>query len=115
MKNYLSKSHRLAFMAQIKFIVIIILALLVFAPDNGFSQVTFTQTTDADFSAGYLDNVVVASNNVYLAYKATDINNWITANDLPQTLTGHKVTRWKNYVYLSGGFNGTNYSDAVYR
>ncbi|MCD4789617.1 MAG: hypothetical protein K8R37_06405, partial [Bacteroidales bacterium] len=117
MKNHITKisSDKTVTKLIAKFITIVIISFFFVFTNNIFAQVTFTQTTDADFSAGYLDNVVVASNNVYLAYKATEINNWITANDLPQTLTGHKVTRWKNYVYLSGGFNGTNFSDMVYR
>ncbi|OQX81371.1 MAG: hypothetical protein B6D61_00830 [Bacteroidetes bacterium 4484_249] len=87
---------------------------LIFSTDI-LSQVVFTHTTTADFIQGYTDNVAVSGNQVYLNFRGTQINNWVSATDLPQTLTGHQVTRWRSYVYLSGGYNGTNYSDAVYR
>ncbi|MCD4664904.1 MAG: hypothetical protein K8R68_06495, partial [Bacteroidales bacterium] len=95
--------------------IVVLMSMLFIIPQQIISQVTFTQTTDADFNLGFHDNVIVSGNNVYLATKATSVNNWLSTNDLPQTLIGHQVTRWLSYVYLSGGFNGTNYSDAVYR
>ena len=92
-----------------------LIGVLSFSPISNNAQVVFTQTTDADFNLGFHDNVVVSGNNVYLATKATSVNNWLSTTDLPQTLSGHQVTRWLSYVYVSGGFNGANYSDAVYR
>nr|NQU90146.1 hypothetical protein [Bacteroidota bacterium] len=96
-------------------ILILNLAFLFFLIGNSAAQVTFTQTTDADFNLGYHDNVRVSGNNVYLPTLATGINNWLSTTDLPKPLINHQVTTWKNYVYLSGGFDGNNASNAVYR
>jgi hypothetical protein len=79
------------------------------------AQVTFTQTTDADFNRGFHDQVLVSGNNVYLSAQATDINNWLSTNDLPASLSGHQITTWRNNIYLSGGFNGTVNTNAIYR
>ena len=98
-----------------KLITIIIISFLFVLTNNVFAQVTFTQTSDDDFNLGFHDNVLVSGGSVYLAGKATGVNNWISTNDLPETLIDHKVTRWKNYVYLAGGFNGAEYSNSVYR
>lgn len=92
----------------------IILALF-FLSTKGISQVIFTQTTDADFNQGYLDNVAVSGNSVSLSASATGVSNWLSTNSLPQALSGHKTARWKNYVFLSGGYNGSAYTSAVYR
>ncbi len=81
-----------------------------------FAQVNFTQTTDADFNKGVLNNVVVGSNNVYLQLGASDVGTWLTTTVLPQTLAGHKAASWNNrYVYLVGGYNNLTYSSSVYR
>ena len=78
-------------------------------------QVNFSQTTDADFNKGVLNNAVVASNNVYLQYAASDVGTWLTATVLPQTLAGHKTVSWNDrYVYMVGGYNNTNYVNTVY-
>lgn len=95
--------------------LLILSAFILISSYRISAQVVFTQTTDADFNLGLQNDVVVTGNNVYLATKATAVNNWLSSTDLPQTLSGHQVARWKNYVYLSGGNNGTGYSDAVYR
>ncbi len=85
---------------QISYAIASILFFIVLT-SNSFSQVTFTQTSDADFTSGYLDNVMVSGNNVYLATKATDVNNWLSTTDLPQTLSGHQTARWKNSTTIN--------------
>ena len=82
---------------------------------NGVSQVTFTQTLNADFQLGYQDNVMISGNNVYLPLLGTDVNNWLTTTDLPKPLINHQLATWNNYVYLTGGYDGINTSNAVYR
>jgi hypothetical protein len=80
------------------------------------AQVNFTQTTDADFNKGVLNNVLVGGNNVYLQYAASDVGTWLTTTVLPQTLSGHRAAVWNNqYVYIVGGWNDVTYSSAVYR
>lgn len=80
------------------------------------AQVTFTQTTDADFNKGVLNNVVVSSNNVTLQNAASNPGLWWTGTTfLPQNLSGHKTATANNkYVYLVGGYNGSAYSNGVY-
>ncbi|MFZ4547760.1 MAG: Kelch repeat-containing protein, partial [Bacteroidales bacterium] len=79
------------------------------------AQVNFFQTLNADFNKGVVNNVVVASDNVYLQNSATDVGSWLTATVLPQTLAGHKTVSWNDrYVYMVGGFNNTSYVNTVY-
>ncbi len=79
------------------------------------AQVNFTQTLNADFNQGVLNNVVVSSDNVYLQYAATDVGSWLTTTVLPQTLSGHKTATWVDkYAYVVGGYNNLTYSNAVY-
>lgn len=80
------------------------------------AQVNFTQTLNADFNKGVLNNVLVGGDNVYLQFAATDVGTWLTTTVLPQTLSGHKAATWNNqYVYVVGGYNDVTYSTAVYR
>jgi len=80
------------------------------------AQVNFVQTTNADFNKGALNNVVVSSDNVYLQNAASNVGTWITTTVLPQTLSGHKTVSWNDkYVFLVGGYNDLNYSNAVYK
>ncbi len=75
------------------------------------AQVQFSQTTDADFNKGVLNNVLVGSNNVSLQFAASDVGTWLTTTVLPQTLSGHKAATWNNqYVYVVGGWNDVTYS-----
>lgn len=115
MKNYQSKFQTRVFGIPFYFYAAFLFAIFISCPDYGLSQVTFTQTTDADFTPGYLDNVQVSGNDVYLMTKATAINNWLSTTDLPQTLSGHQTAKWKSYIYLSGGYNGIDFSNLVYR
>ncbi|MEI6434726.1 MAG: hypothetical protein WCP32_07770, partial [Bacteroidota bacterium] len=79
------------------------------------AQVNFTQTTDADFLKGALNNAIVSSNNVYLQFAATNVGSWFTTTVIPQTLTGHKTVSWNDkYAYMVGGFNNVNYVNTVY-
>ncbi|MBN3036534.1 MAG: hypothetical protein JW861_13190, partial [Bacteroidales bacterium] len=80
------------------------------------AQVSFTQTTNADFYKGNYNDLIVESDNVYLPYQATDLQTWLTTTVLPQTLEGHKTATWNSrYVYVVGGYNDLTYSNAVYR
>jgi len=93
-----------------------LISLLFLGILNTTAQVSFTQTTDADFNKGYLDGVLVSSGSVSLPVQATNVNTWLTTTILPQTLEGHRVSTWKNqYVYLIGGHNNINYNEQVYR
>ncbi|MBM3436770.1 MAG: hypothetical protein FJY07_11200, partial [Bacteroidetes bacterium] len=81
-----------------------------------YSQVNFTQTLNADFNKGVLNNVLVGGDNVSLQFAASDVGTWLTTTVLPQTLSGHRAAVWNNqYVYVVGGWNNINYSSAVYR
>ena len=93
-----------------------VLLISLFLCTSLFSAVTFVQTTDTDFNLGFHDNAFVSGGDVYLPNKATSINNWLTTTVLPQQLTGHKMATWKNsYVFLTGGYNGTACTNAVYK
>jgi hypothetical protein len=92
-----------------------ILLLIVSGFKMTQGQVNLTQTLDADFNKGVLNNLVVGSNNVYLQFAASGVGTWTSTAVLPQTLAGHKTATGNNkYVYLVGGFNGSSYSNAVY-
>ena len=97
------------------FIILIVILILLLGAFKGYSQVSFTQTTDADFNVGYHENILVSGNNVYLPMQGTIVNNWLSATELPQTLSGHQVAKRRSYIYLTGGFNGTDFSNSVYR
>ena len=93
-----------------------ILTLLIGGTLDVSAQVSFTQTLNADFYKGAYNDLLVGSDNVYLPYQATDVNNWLTTTVLPQTLEGHKAATWNNrYVYVVGGYNDVTYSSSVYR
>ena len=92
-----------------------IILLVLFSINYLNAQVSFTQTADADFNKGVLNNVAVGSNNVYLQFAATSINAWTNTFALPQALSGHKATTNNNkYIYVVGGYNGSAYSSGVY-
>ncbi|MBC8489424.1 MAG: right-handed parallel beta-helix repeat-containing protein, partial [Bacteroidetes bacterium] len=92
------------------------LSLMILGTINVSAQVSFTQTLNADFYKGAYNDLLVGSDNVYLPYQATDVNNWLTTTVLPQTLEGHKAATWNNrYVYVVGGYNDVTYSSSVYR
>jgi hypothetical protein len=108
--------HRRVFGHFAKCLFAGILVLFASALTGLQAQVNFTQTTDADFNKGVLNNVLVGSNNIYLQYAASDVGTWLTTTVLPQTLSGHKAVVWNNkYVYVVGGWNDVTYSSAVYR
>ncbi|MHC1776588.1 MAG: right-handed parallel beta-helix repeat-containing protein [Lentimicrobium sp.] len=112
MKNqfFTEKSKILA-----KILLLVIFTLCFMGFNTLRAQVNFTQTLNADFNKGVLNNVVVNSDNVYLQFAASDVGSWLTTTVLPQTLTGHKAVSWiDKYAYLVGGFNNTTYSNAVY-
>lgn len=82
---------------------------------NVTGQVNFTQTLNADFNKGVLNNVIVSGDNVSLQFAASGVGTWLTTTVLPQTLTGHKAVTWNNrFVYIVGGYNNLAYSSAVY-
>ncbi len=94
---------------------LVIFTLFLVGLNTVTAQVNFTQTLNADFNKGNLNNVVVNSDNVYLQSAASDVGSWLTTTVLPQTLTGHKTVSWiDKYAYVVGGFNNTIYSNAVY-
>lgn len=79
------------------------------------AQVQFPQTTNADFYKGSYNDLVVTNNSVSLPFQANGVGQWLTTTVLPQTLMGHKTATWNNrFVYVTGGFNGLNYSNSVY-
>jgi len=91
------------------------LVLVLFFGLHSIAQVNFVQTLNADFNKGVLNNVVVASDNVYLQYAASDVGSWLTTTVLPQTLSGHKAVSWiDKYAYIIGGYNNTSYTNTVY-
>lgn len=111
MKDNLQIRHSYVLRVFLGFISLFILGLF-----SAKAQVQFTQTTDADFNKGVLNNVLVGSNNVSLQFAASDVGTWLTTTVLPQTLSGHKAATWNNqYVYVVGGWNDLTYSSAVYR
>ncbi|MCD4788657.1 MAG: hypothetical protein K8R37_01560, partial [Bacteroidales bacterium] len=111
MKKVLQKAKRYS-----KRILLGLISLVILGTINVSAQVSFTQTSNADFYKGAYNDLLVGSDNVYLPYQATDVNNWLTTTVLPQTLEGHKAATWNNrYVYVVGGFNDVSYSSSVYR
>ncbi len=99
MKNHLHFAH-----SQLKRWLMGMISLLIFGSTAVLGQVQFSQTTDADFNKGVLNNVLVGSNNVSLQFAASDVQTWLTTTVLPQTLSGHKAATWNNqYVYVVGG------------
>ena len=96
--------------------IFLLISILIMSTLQVSAQVSFTQTSNADFYKGVYNDLIVASDNIYLPYQATDVNNWLTTTVLPQTLEGHKAATWNNrYVYVVGGFNDVSYSGSVYR
>jgi hypothetical protein len=93
-----------------------IISFFILGTMNLTAQVSFTQTTNADFYQGAYNDLIVSSDNVSLPYQATNVNTWLTTTVLPQTLEGHKSATWNNrYVYVVGGYNDLTYSNTVYR
>ena len=79
------------------------------------AQVTFTQSSSEIFSYGDLNATLTTSGNVQLKQQGTDMGTWTGTYNFVKTISGHQTARWNNYVYLSGGFDGTSYSNGVYR
>ncbi|MBC8485614.1 MAG: right-handed parallel beta-helix repeat-containing protein [Bacteroidetes bacterium] len=99
-----------------QFITSGIFLVIIFSCTSISAQVSFTQTSDADFNKGFLDGVLVSGNDFYLPNKATSVNSWLTTSILPDILEGHQMVTWKNtYVFLTGGYNGSAYSSSVYK
>ncbi len=89
--------------------------LVFLVTQNVTGQVNFTQTLNADFNKGVLNNVIVSGDNVSLQFEASAVGTWLTTTVLPQTLTGHKAVTWNNrFAYIVGGYNNLDYSSAVY-
>ena len=79
------------------------------------AQVNFSQTLNADFNKGFVNNAVVASDNLSLPFSATDVGAWLTTTVLPQTVSGHKSVSWNDrFVYVVGGFNNLTCLNTVY-
>lgn len=80
-----------------------------------FAQVNFTQTTTSDFMQGTGLNVNIADDCVSLQGKMQSLSDWNATTNLPQNLKNHQLVTWHEFVYLVGGFNGTNEVNTVYR
>ncbi len=80
-----------------------------------FAQVNFTQTTTGDFMQGTGLNVNIADDCVSLQGKMQSLSDWNATTNLPQNLKNHQLVTWHEFVYLVGGFNGTNEVNTVYR
>ena len=78
-------------------------------------QTYFTQTTTNDFTKGTGQYVNIADDGISLQYKMASVADWSAATNLPQALKSHQVVTWRNYVYLVGGYNGSNPVNNVYR
>lgn len=90
--------------------------LIILISFKNYGQVLFTQTSNDDFNRGQYNDMIVGSNTISLSFQASGMNNWITSTVIPQTLTRHKVTSFNNrYFYIIGGYNGSSYSNSVYR
>lgn len=79
------------------------------------AQVNFTQTTTSDFMQGTGLNVNIADDCVSLQGKMQSLSDWNATTNLPQNLKNHQLVTWHEFVYLVGGFNGTNEVNTVYR
>ena len=93
----------------------VLVGALLCSVNAAMSQVNFTQTTTNDFMKGSGLNVTIADNAVSLQGKMASVSDWAAASNLPQVLKGHQTTTWRNYIYLVGGHNGSNYVNNVYR
>ncbi|TCO09680.1 right-handed parallel beta-helix repeat-containing protein [Natronoflexus pectinivorans] len=95
---------------------VLLVHLLLFLSLSLHAQVSFTHTSNDDFNIGNFNDLLVGSNAIGLPFQALSMGNWVTTTVIPQTLSGHQAATWNNrFVYLSGGFNGTNNSAQVYR
>ncbi len=92
-----------------------LIVLMAFVTNGLRAEVNFTHTSADDFNQGFMNNVMNSSGSIILPTQATAMNSWVATTSLPNTLKDHEVCYWNNFVYLIGGFNGTTYSDAVYR
>ena len=112
MKNYLLyRTDRL----PVKVLLLGIVSFVMMGFGTLKAQVNFTQTLNADFNKGVLNNAVVASDNVYLQFAASNVGSWLTTTVLPQTLAGQKTVSWNDrYAYVVGGYNNLNYVNTVY-
>lgn len=114
-KNYTVMKNKLL-SGTIKILTAGMIALLLMGAMGANAQVSFTQTLNADFYKGHYNDILVESDQVHLPMQANDIGTWLTTTILPQTLEGHKSATWNNrYVYVVGGYNDVDYSNAVYR
>ncbi|HPS61998.1 MAG TPA: right-handed parallel beta-helix repeat-containing protein, partial [Bacteroidales bacterium] len=101
-------------MKSVRFIRLVAI-LLTMAGTRLAAQVTFTHTLNADFVKGVTENVLVKNDAVSLPYKKSSINDWASTTGLPQVLCGHQLAPWRSYVFLTGGYNGSKYSNSVYK
>ena len=79
------------------------------------AQVHFTQTTTSDFMQGTGQNVIIANDGITLQQKFASAGEWTATSNMPQTLKGHQMVQWRNYVYIVGGHNGSTCVNTVYR
>lgn len=80
------------------------------------AQTTFTQTSTNDFVQGTGLYTSIVNDAVSLQYQMSSFDDWNATTNLPQTLKGHQMVTWRNFVYLLGGTtNGTNTVNTVYR
>ncbi len=111
MKKHLCFRNRAAM--STRFVALLMLVMLCSSGLN--AQVNFTQTLNADFNKGYLNNVIVTGDNVSLQYAANEVGTWLTTTVLPQTLSGHAAASWTDrYAYVVGGWNNATYVNTVY-
>ncbi len=89
--------------------------MMLLGINMAMAQVNFTQTTTSDFMQGTGLNVNIADDCVSLQSKMQSLSDWNATTNLPQTLKNHQVVTWHNYVYLIGGYNGSNEVSTVYR
>ncbi len=81
------------------------------------AQVTFTQTSNDDFTQGNSYGTVINNNAVVPepSLVGGTLNDWEATTNIPATLYGHQLCTWRNYLYCIGGHNGSSVVNTVYR
>ena len=96
--------------------LLLIVSMWLSSIGMAFAQTTMVQTSTDDFVKGTCLYTAVANDGVALQYQMSSFDDWSATTNLPQTLKGHQMVTWRNYVYLLGGTtNGTNTVNTVYR
>lgn len=100
-----------------KKIYFLLITLFCLSATSLRAQVTFTQTSNDDFTQGNSYGTVINNNAVVPepSLVSGTLNDWEATTNIPATLYGHQLCTWRNYLYCIGGHNGSSVVNTVYR